>query len=353
MADTGKILLTGATGFLGYHVAVALTSGAQSSEAGGEAREVVALVRDPDSSSAARLRELPGLTLAQGDVLDAESIERAAQGCVAVLHCAGKVSRGSTDVVEMTRVNIRGVEVVLDACKAAGVTRAVVASTSGTIGVSDDPDQVANEDDSPPLSLINRWPYYRSKYYGEQAALDRNVEGFEVVIVNPALLLGPGDLHGSSTEDVRRVLEQRMPVVPAGGYAFVDARDAARGMIQALDAGKAGRRYLLVSCNCTIQTFVNRISRVADLGGAVFALPDRKAVKRVTKWFVRQAQDILGEDDALPDEASIELAQYYWYVDSTRAENELGWSARDPMLTLADTVADLRARGVVVLRPAR
>nr|WP_255216838.1 NAD-dependent epimerase/dehydratase family protein [Pseudenhygromyxa sp. WMMC2535] len=68
----------------------------------------------------------------------------------------------------------------------------------------------------------------------------RDAEDFEVVVVNPALLLGPGDLHGSSTEDVRRALEQRSPVVPAGGYAFVDARDAAEGMILALQKGRAG-----------------------------------------------------------------------------------------------------------------
>lgn len=343
-----KVLVTGATGFLGQHVVSALRAGVD----GSEPREVIALVRDVESPAAKALLEHDGVTLVCGDVLDGDSVEAAAkdEGCAAVLHCAGMVSRDDADAVTMTKVNVAGVATVLDACKRAGIRRAVVASTSGTIGVSTDPDAVADETAEPPLELINRWPYYRSKYYGEQAALDRNSEDFEVVVVNPALLLGPGDLKGSSTGDVRRALEQRMPLVPAGGYAFVDARDAAEGMVLALDKGQPGRRYLLVSCNCTIRTFFSRVARVADLDGPVFSLPSHSAVERATRWLVRQAHEYMGEDDALPDETSIEMAQHYWYVDSTRAEHELGWKARDPMVTLADTVADLRDRGIVMMR---
>src|SRR5690606_3303928 len=251
--------------------------------------------------------------------LDGDSVEAAATGCTAVLHCAGKVSRHGADAIEMTRVNVNGVETTLGACRRAGIRRAVVASTSGTIGVGTDPDRVADERSPAPLEIINKWPYYRSKYYGEQLALAQDSAEFEVVIVNPALLLGPGDTQGSSTEDVRRALEQRMPVVPSGGYAFVDARDAAAGMILALDKGQPGQRYLLVSCNCPIRTFFSRVARVAGLDGPVFALPDHDMVERATRWLIRRAQSVLGEDDALPDPISIEMAQHYWYVDSTLA----------------------------------
>jgi dihydroflavonol-4-reductase len=338
-------LVTGATGFLGSNVVAALCE---------RGHEVVALVRDPSSRLARALADKPGVTLATGDVLDAASIEAAAAGCTAVLHCAGKVSRASADAMMMTQVNVEGVATVLAACERAGVRRAVLASTSGTIGVSTDPDAVADETTPTPLELINKWPYYRSKYYGERIAHDfaksRASSGFELVIVNPALLLGPGDMHGSSTEDVRRALENRMPVVPAGGYAFVDARDAAVGMVLALDKGRPDQRYLLVSCNCPIRTFYSRVARVAGLDATVFSLPDHTLVENATRWLVKRAHEVLGKDDALPDAVSIEMAQHYWYVDSTLAENELGWRPRDPMITLADTVADLRARGVVMMR---
>lgn len=342
--SSSRILVTGATGFLGANVVAAL------SERG---HEVVALVRDPSSKLAQKLAAQPGVTLATGDVLDAASIEAAAAGCTAVLHCAGKVSRSSADAMMMTQVNVEGVAIVLAACERAGVRRAVLASTSGTIGVSTDPDAVADETTPTPLELINKWPYYRSKYYGERIALDfanPRQGSFELVIVNPALLLGPGDMHGSSTEDVRRALENRMPLVPAGGYAFVDARDAAEGMVLALDKGRSGQRYLLVSCNCPIRTFYSRVARVAGQDASVFSLPDNALVKSATRWLVKRAHEVLGKDDALPDSVSIEMAQHYWYVDSTLAENELGWRPRDPMITLADTVADLRARGIVMMR---
>jgi dihydroflavonol-4-reductase len=334
-------LVTGATGFLGAHVVAALVQ---------RGREVVALVRDPSSKLARDLAKQPGVVLATGDVLDQASVEVAAKGCSAVLHCAGKVSRASADASMMTRVNVEGVGNVLAACERAGVRRVVLASTSGTIGVSTDPNAVADESSPTPLELINKWPYYRSKYYAERTALEFN-GCFELVMINPALLLGPGDIHGSSTEDVRRALETQMPVVPSGGMAFVDARDAAEGMVLALDKGRDRQRYLLVACNCPISTFYSRVARVAGLDGApVFSLPDHVLVKRATRWLVRRAHEVLGQDDALPDAVSIEMAQHYWYVDSTLAENELGWRARDPMITLADTVADLRARGVVMMR---
>jgi dihydroflavonol-4-reductase len=341
--ERARILVTGATGFLGAHVVAALRE---------QEREVVALVRDPNSLLARKLATQPGVTVATGDVLNGASVEAAAAGCSAVLHCAGKVSRASADASMMTRVNVEGVATVLAACERAGIRRAVLASTSGTIGVSTDPDAIADETTSAPLELINKWPYYRSKYYGEQIALDfaKSKPGFELVIVNPALLLGPGDMHGSSTEDVRRALEHHMPLVPAGGYTFVDARDAAQGMVLALDKGRDRQRYLLVSCNCPISTFYSRVARVAGLDGTVFSLPDHAVVKRATRWLVKRAHEVLGQDDALPDAVSIEMAQHYWYVDSTLAENELGWRARDPMITLADTVADQRARGVVMMR---
>lgn len=343
MSEHNTILVTGATGFLGLHVVAALRE---------QGAKVVALVRDPNTAGARRVAAT-GATLVTGDVLDGPSVEAAARlqgGCTAVLHCAGKVSRQDEDAIAMTKVNVGAVEITLAACRRAGVRRAVVASTSGTIGVSTEPDSVADETAPAPLQIINRWPYYRSKYYGEQLALAQNDPEFEVVVVNPALLLGPGDHQGSSTDDVRRALEQRMPLVPAGGYAFVDARDAALGMILALRDGRAGQRYLLVACNCPIRTFFSRVARVAGVDAPVFALPDNDMVERATRWLIRQAHSVLGEDDALPDAVSLEMAQHYWYVDSTLAENELGWRPRDPMVTLADTVADLRERGVVMMR---
>lgn len=339
MSEQNRVLVTGATGFLGLHLAARLV------EAG---HEVVALCRNPDSEAA---RQLPdAVTRVQGDVLDAESVEKAAKDCSVVMHCAGKVSRDPEDALLMHDVHVRGTQVVLDAAKKAGVKRCVYASTSGVVSVGTDPDHIGAEDDDPPTEVVSRWPYYRTKLFAEQEALSRNDDGFEVVVVNPSLLLGPGDLHGSSTEDVRRALEHRMAITPSGGVAFVDARDAADGMVLAMDKGRPGRRYVLNACNCPTRTFFARIARVAEVDGPIAALPNNDTVRRLSRWVVRRATDILGEDDSLPDEHTVDVAQHFWYVDASRAENELGWKPRDPMQTLADTVEDLRERGIVMMR---
>jgi dihydroflavonol-4-reductase len=277
-------------------------------------------------------------------------VEAAARGCDVIMHCAGMVSRDPEDALLLHDLHVRGTQVTLGAAKKAGVRRCVYLSSSGVVSVSLDEDHIGTEDDEPPTQLLTSWPYYRTKLYGEQEALAMNDDDFEVVVVNPSLLLGPGDLHGSSTEDVRRALEHRMTVVPGGGIAFVDARDAANGMILAMREGKPGRRYLLNACNCTNRTFFDRIARVGEVPGPVMALPNNETARKLSRWAVRRVTEWLGEDESLPDEHTVDLSQHYWYVDASRAENELGWKPRDPMVTLADTISDLRERGIVMMR---
>jgi dihydroflavonol-4-reductase len=337
-----RVFLTGATGFLGHHVAERLVA---------DGHTVTALVRNPESAAA---RRLPAeITIVRGDLLDAEAVTSAMREAAIdrVIHCAGMVSREPEDATRMHEVNVTGTEIVLAAAKAAGAPRVVHASTSGTIGISTDEDYVATEDDPAPIELINRWPYYRTKLYAERAALAQASDELEVVCVNPSLLLGPGDLHGSSTEDVRRYLEQRVPISPAGGMSFVDARDAAAALVLALDAGRSGQRYLVTACNCTVRTFFGRVARVAGMQPPQFSLPSHQTAKKLSLALVRAAHKWLGEDESVPDPTSVDMSQHYWYVDASKAERELGWTSRDGMDTLADTVADLRARGIVMMAP--
>src|SRR5689334_13326564 len=175
-----RLLITGATGFLGRHLVTLLRQ---------NGHEVIALCRRAEPSL-----EAEGVIVRQGDVLDAASVRAAAEGCAALLHCAGKVSRKPEDAEELYRTHVEGTKITLDACRAAGVPRAVLASTSGVVAVTKEP-TLTNEDAPTPIDLIARWPYYRSKLYAEKAAFDRNGPELEVVAVNPTLLLGPGDAH--------------------------------------------------------------------------------------------------------------------------------------------------------------
>jgi dihydroflavonol-4-reductase len=320
-----KLLLTGATGFLGSHLARTL-------EAHGH--EVVRFARATG-----------------GDVLDATSVRGAAQGCDGAFHCAGKVSRRPEDAEELYRLHVEGTKTVLDACAAAGVKRVVVASSSGTVAVSDDPDHVGTEDDATPIGIVSRWPYYRAKLFAERAALERARDGFEVISINPSLLLGPGDVRGSSTEDVRLFLEGAVPAVPAGGLSFVDVRDAAEAMRLAMERGRSGERYLVGACNLTVRDFFARLARISGVRAPWIPMPRSRQVAGLGARMMERLAARVGVP-AKVDAVSVEMAQCFWYVDSSKAERELGWTARDPSVTLHETVEDLRARGVVWPREA-
>jgi dihydroflavonol-4-reductase len=314
-----KVLVTGATGFLGSHLVVVLE---------GRGYEVVRFARSTG-----------------GDVLDEASVRRAAVGCELGFHCAGRVSRRQADAEEMYRVHVEGTRTVLDACALAGLRRVVVASTSGTVAVGDDPHHVATETDPVPMGIIARWPYYRAKFFAEQAALSRSRDGFDVVCVNPSLLLGPGDVRGSSTDDVRIFLEGELPAVPSGGLSFVDARDAAEAMCLAMERGRGGERYLVGACNLSMTAFVERLARVSGARSPLLKLPRSRTLVRVGSFCMNRLAPHVGI--APVDPVTAEMASYFWYVDSSKAESALGFRPRDPNVTLHDTVEDLLARGVV------
>jgi dihydroflavonol-4-reductase len=284
------------------------------------------------------------------DVLDAAAVERSAKGCDGAFLCTGKVSRRPEDAELMHRLHVFGTRTALGALRSAGIPRVVVASTSGTIAVGTDPEHLHTEEDPAPVEIIAAWPYYRTKLYGEEIAIQANdPPSFEVVVVNPTLLLGPGDLRDSSTSDVRRFLEGAIPAVPAGGIAFVDARDAAEGMALAFERGRAGERYLLNGKNMTLADFFARLSRLTGVAAPVLRLPKSRTVALGLNSLYSRAIKAIGGKPPVED-VDVEMAQYYWYADSSKAERELGWQPRDPGETLRDTVQDLVQRKTVFLR---
>jgi dihydroflavonol-4-reductase len=323
-----KYLVTGATGFLGRHVTRTLLD---------EGHTVIALARHAPASFAKEF----GAEVVRGDVLDRASLTDALRGVDGVFHCAGKVSRDPKDAESLHHVHVTGTRNVLEAARAAHVKRVVVASTSGTVAVSEDPDYVANEDSPTPTALIQRFPYYRSKLFAEQEAFAHNRDGLEVVCVNPSLLLGPGDVYGSSTEDVRLFLDRAIPAMPSGGMSYVDARDAAVAMLRAMEKGTPGARYLLGASNCTVREFFSRLERISGVAAPRIPLPKSPSLARMGTEFLGKVMKKVGGE--LPvDPVSVEMAQLFWYLDASRAERELGFAPRDPMETLVDTVEELR-----------
>lgn len=320
-------LVTGGSGFLGSHLVRQLVA------AGAKDIRVMA-TSIPDW-----LVEL-GVETFAGSTTNESDVKRAVEGISEVYHLAGKVSRESETAREMYKVHVEGTRLLCEAAKAADVKSIVLASSSGTIAVTKDGELVPDESYPPPLEIISRWPYYASKIYQEVAALEVfNGNGRRLVIMNPSLLLGPGDDRLSSTKVVLDFMARKISAVPNGGLSFVDVRDAAQTFRVAMKKGRHGERYLLGAANWNFERFFGRLSRLTKVPAPKFALPSGLMVKgsKLIDSLFRQW------DMASPVEpGAVEMAQYFWYLNCGKAARELGFLPRDPGETLQETVAYLR-----------
>jgi len=320
-------LITGGTGFLGAHLVRQLV------ESGAKDIRVMA------TSIPEWLTDL-GVDTFEGSVMNSEDTARAVEGVTNVYHLAGKVSREKEDAREMYQLHVDGTRLLCDQAKKAGVQTIILASSSGTIAVTEKGDITPDETYSAPLDIIARWPYYASKAYQEMAALERfSGKGVRLVIMNPSLLLGPGDDRLSSTKVVLDFMARKITAVPNGGLNFVDVRDTAQAFRAAMEKGRHGQRYLLGAVNWTFVKFFDRLERLTKVASPRLAFP--------TKFAVTGAQVI----DSLfrqwnftsPVQADeIEMAEYFWYFNYNKARRELGFAPRDPGDTLNDTVHYLR-----------
>ena len=321
-------LLTGGTGFLGAHlVRQLIEDGAKN-------------IRVLTTSAPSWLREL-GVETIEGSITKAEDVARAVDGVAEIYHLAGRVSQDEADTREMYAVHVEGTRLLCDEAVRAGVKTIVLASTSGTIAVREKGDAVPDERGAQPVDIIARWPYYASKLYQERVAMERfNGAGHRLVILNPSLLLGPGDERLSSTKVVLDFMARKINATPTGGLSFVDVRDAATAFRAAMKDGRHNERYLLGSANWTFERFFGRLERLTNVRAPRFTFPSRLAIagSQIIHSLYRHW------DKAPPVEPSaVEMAEHFWYLDSSKAERELKFSPRDPGETLLDTVKYLRA----------
>jgi dihydroflavonol-4-reductase len=323
-----KTLVTGATGFLGSHLVAELCRRGDPNQ-----------VRVFSQTRSERLARA-GVEVVTGSVLSREDLVRALDGVDRIYHLAGFVSRKASDGPRMFAVHVDGTRLLCEAARAAKIKRIVLASTSGTIAVSEREDEMPDEESPAPVDLIGRWPYYASKLYQEEAARRACGSEVELVTVNPSLLLGPGDERLSSTRDVLSFLAQDIPLVPPGGLSFVDARDVAAALPAAMEQGRAGERYLMGAYNWSFAEYFGRLERMTKVPA-----PRLKAPKGRWTVLATRAQAALfrqiGRAPKVEPEA-VEMASHFWYFDSAKARAELGFAPRDAAETLFDTVTYIR-----------
>ncbi|MBI4481389.1 MAG: NAD-dependent epimerase/dehydratase family protein [Acidobacteria bacterium] len=332
-----EILVTGATGFLGTRLVQKLL------ESGFTPGSIRVLARPVSVRNGARdispWKGQPSVEVFQGDIRDPRAVVEAMKGISRVFHLAGLVSREREDGPALYRIHVDGTRYVCEAAARQGVQKIVVVSSSGTVAVSRGP-TVHGETGDFAYKVVGRWPYYLSKIFQEKLALsyyrDRDLP---VVIVNPSLLLGPGDVHLRSCQDVALFLRRKIFGIPNGGLNFVDVRDAASALLSAMEKGRAGQRYLIGGPNQSFAEFFRRLEVLSNVraprvrfsaSAAMAAAKFQQVLERVTgrRFPVRPV--------------SVEMSTCFWYLDATKARSELGFSPRDPEETLRDTVEDVR-----------
>jgi dihydroflavonol-4-reductase len=311
--------VTGATGFIGAHVAKL------AAESFGSLRVTY---RDE-----ARLGGLAGVEAdpVRADVLDRGALRRAFRGCEIVFHAAGFV--GSRPPERVWAVNALAPRVAVEAAAAEGVARVVVTSSVAGIGPAP-PDRAGTEEDvyrGGGLGLT----YPDAKHEGESEALAAGARlGVEVVVVNPSYVFGapldrsrPGE---TSNRMIGNYLRGRLPAVVDGETNAVDVRDVARGHLRAAERGRPGERYVLGGHDLR---WVELIERVAELSGVhhpLVVLPTSAAA-------VARAMESVGLP-ALVSAEGIELMAQNWRYSSAKARRELGYRARALDRTLQDTI---------------
>jgi dihydroflavonol-4-reductase len=322
-----KILVTGATGFLGLHLVEKLL------DAGHQVR---ALGRTKPTHPVLQRTEY-----IRGDLKDRDAVRAALQGVDAVYHLAGLVSFRPRDGRKMFELHVDCTRELLRDIRDSGQKpRIILASTSGTIAVSKT-ERVGTEADDYPITVVGTWPYYLSKIYEEKLSLEFcKKNGLPLVVLNPSLLMGPGDERLSSTWTVAKFLNGELPSLPGGGMSFVDVRDAADAFVAALTRGDMYGRHLL-GVNMTMDEFFGRISRLSGVAPPMLKLPSAanvlgaKLLEKVAEW--------RGTEAAL-DPQEVEIGEHWFWLDASKAEAELGFKARDVQETLHDTVQFILSR---------
>jgi dihydroflavonol-4-reductase len=301
-----RVFLTGATGFVGGHVLRALLDGGY---------EVRALVRGP----LPRFADLGGAELAHGDLERPGALVGALRGCRFLVHVAARYSFAPAERAALRQVNVLGTAGLLEAARIAGVERAVVTSSSATVGAAHDGRPATEADWAPPEGDASA--YHRSKVEQERAAL---AAPLPLVRVLPTAPVGPGDWKPTPTGQlVLDFLRGRMVVrPPAGGLNLVPVEDVARGHVLALERGRPGGRYLLAGENLTLDAVWEllgpicgrRVPRLRIPYGAALALALADDLRCRARPDARPAVPLEG----------VRMSRHLMHVDGSRSSSELG-----------------------------
>jgi NAD+-dependent farnesol dehydrogenase len=304
-----KVLLTGGTGFLGKNVARALVA---------RGHEVRLLAREGSN-----LTGLPAGDIVRGDVCDAASLRRAAEGCQAILHMAALVKMWVPEREVFDRVNVEGLRAALAASEAVG---ARLVYTSSFMAMGPTGAQPADESQVHPGHSF-RNDYERTKAHADVVAREAAAAGRDVVLLYPGVVYGPGDRTAGNivVNMIADHLRGRFPGIIGPGdrlwsYAFVE--DVAAGHVDALETGRAGERYLLAGENVSMNDFFRLLAEASGVPAPRLHIP--YAAAGALGWMLYAWAELTGMEPLLTHEV-VGVFRKHWSYTSAKAQRDLGY----------------------------
>lgn len=309
-----KILITGATGYIGQKLALQLAA---------SGNQVTALVRNP--LKAKKLLNHPQITIFEGDILDELSIDNALKGCEQVYHLAALASVWHKNPGTFHQINVTGLQNILNACQKWQVNEVLFTSTAGVVGDSKDGQSVAELTNfNPKLETL----YENSKIEAEILIKEYVKKGIRGIIVNPSRVYGPGLLTESNgfTRLLKMYINGNWKIKPGdgnslGNYVYID--DVVNGMILAMEKAKPGERYLLGGINVSYNVFFNLVNQLTGVERKLynFPLPLMLLLSQIQLLMAK----LFGKQPLITP-SFVRKYNKNWIVNSAKAEAELGYT---------------------------
>ena len=330
-----RLFLTGATGFIGAHVA------RLAAEGGAELR---LLVRPSSNRSF-----LPvSADLVTGDLRDPDRFASALQGCDALIHVAADYRLWVPDPAEMYKANVEGTRRLLQVAQAAGVPRVVYTSSVATMGFRKDGTLV---DEAAPVTEADMIGHYkRSKWMAEQVALQAGRLGQQVIVLNPTTPIGSLDAKPTPTgRIVVDFLNRNFPAYVKTGLNLVDVREIARMHLHALEAGRPGERYILGGENLTLKQILDRLASLTGLPSPKVQVPHAAAM--AFAFFDEMITGKLRGKEPRATVEAVRMGRKMMFASSAKAERELGFQVLPVDEALAEACRWFVAKGYAPAPP--